>query len=201
MPLTDEKTLNYYEENARRYAARQPRFEDSEALSHFLSLLPKTAQVCDLGCGNGWATAKMIVQGCSVIPIDASEQMAAEAKRMHDIDVIIEDFDDFSYQDVFDGFWSCWVLHHTTVDNFANLLTRVAKSVRPGGVIFFSLKGGSSNRRDEKDRLYAEFNEDALLDIIHRSVPGTILNHRTWQAATADGNTSLRHATFIRKQP
>lgn len=198
MAHADEKTLDFYEQNSLTYSTRKPRPEDEKDLERFMSELPVGAVVCDLGCGNGWAAAKLIENGFSVTAIDGSSGLVKEAKRIYGLDVSLENFDDFSYCDRFDGLWSSWALHHTTRKNFPSLLERISKGVRAGGLMFFSLKGGTSDERDERDRLYAQFSEAELREIIQRSLSSEIIDHRSWEADATDRNVSLRHATLLR---
>ena len=47
------------------------------------SLLPSGARVLDLGCGIGRIAAALVARGCSVLGLDVSPGMVAEARRRH----------------------------------------------------------------------------------------------------------------------
>jgi len=65
-------------------------------------------------------------------------------------------------------------------------------------LIFFSVKGGSTEGRDKNDRLYAYYDWNELLEIIGTAVDGDIVKYKSWRVIDADEEGSLRHQVFIR---
>ena len=57
------------------------------------------------------------------------------------------------------------------------LLQRVSEGVRPGGILFFSVKGGGGEKRDTFDRLYSYHEWRDLSDVIGGAVDGQIISH------------------------
>ena len=195
---TDARTLDFYNENARKYAERTPHDADVDALEYFMNELPEGSDVCDLGCGNGWAAAKLIENGFRVKAIDGSAGLAAQAKQIYDLSVEVKKFEDFNYQSTFDGLWACWSLHHTPHLVFQRLLQRVSESVRPGGILFFSVKGGIGENRDTFDRLYSYHDWSDLSAVINRAVDGQIIRHASWSEQCFEGKQTPLHQAFIR---
>lgn len=201
MSGTDFRTLAFYDENASAYSARKPRCEDIKALEFFMDELPNGSSICDLGCGNGWASASLVKNGHLVRAIDGAAGLAVEAKRMYGLDVEVASFDKFTFQNEFDGLWACWSLHHTPREAFPTLLAQVSKAVRSGGLLFFSVKGGPHEGRDKNDRLYAYYEWEELSKIIDSSINGTIIKHTSWTVEGSDGEASIRHQVFVRIAP
>ena len=195
---TDSRTLTYYDQNATIYAARKPHHEDIDALEYFMSEMPKGGDICDLGCGNGWASAKLIENGFQVKAIDGSAGLAAEAKRIYGLTVAVAKFEEFSYRSAFDGLWACWSLHHAPRTVFPELLKRVSESVRPGGLLFISVKGGTGEDRDSFDRFYAYHEWHELSELSGKAVDGQIIRHASWSEKCFEGKETPLHQIFIR---
>ena len=194
----DGKTLAFYEKNAWNYSTRKPRNEDLEALEYFMNEIPSGTNICDLGCGNGWASAKLVENGYTVRAIDGSASMADEAMRMYSLPVEVATFDQFSFKSYFDGLWACWSLHHTPSLLFPQILAQVSQGICPGGFFFFSIKGGTRESRDENDRLYSYYDWDELYEIVRAAVDGEIVNRKSWRVKDSDEEGSMRHQVFIR---
>ena len=195
---SDIRTLDFYDQNSKIYAARQPHREDIEALEYFMSELSEGSDICDLGCGNGWAAAKLIENGFRVKAIDGSAGLATQAKRIHGLKVEVSKFEEFSYRSTFDGLWACWTLHHTSRGVFPKLLQTISESVRPGGILFFSVKGGGGEKRDTFDRLYSYHEWSDLSDVIGEVVNGQIISHASWSEKCFEGYQTPLHQVFIR---
>lgn len=199
-PGADDRTLAFYNGNADAYAARDPHDRDVAALARFIDRLPPNAAVCDLGCGVAWAAAAMQARGLCVTAMDGSIELAQRAKRLHGVDVEVVRFDDFNYQDVFDGVWACWSLHHSPRAQFPDLLQRVAASIRPGGLLFFSVKGGAGEGRDALDRRYAYFSVAELTAVIESRGLGRLLEQDSWIARTFSGEAEEMHQLLLERR-
>lgn len=196
--LSDERTLAYYDQNAARYAERPPHQKDRVALKQFLRLLPRDASVCDLGCGSGWAAAAMAENGLRVHAIDGSAGLAAQAQHKHNVSVDVATFDEFRVRHAYDGIWAGWSLHHVPRGSFPELLHRVSAAVRPGGLFFFSVKGGTAQGRDQLDRFYAYHSWPELQQIIEANVAGTVIAQTSWTDHCFAGVLTQLHHVLIR---
>ena len=194
----DTRTLAFYDSNASAYSERKPRREDTEALGYFMTQMPGESVICDLGCGNGWASAELARNGYQVKAIDGSIGLALEAKRKYGINVDVKNFDELAFDCDFDGLWACWSLHHVSLAAFPATLKRVSQFIRPGGLFFFSIKGGENEDRDQNGRLYARYEWEGLSNIIEDHVNGIIIKNASWTVCESPGHESLRHQVFIR---
>ncbi|MGI9462685.1 MAG: class I SAM-dependent methyltransferase, partial [Aestuariivirgaceae bacterium] len=182
------------------YAERGPDKQDLAHLKRFISELPPQARVCDLGSGNGWASVVLRDAGFDVVPVDGSAGLAAEAKARHGLDVRVMTFEEFSFDNEFDGLWAAWSLHHAKRAAFPDLLARVGTAVRPGGIVFISIKGGSGERRDRLDRFYAYYEMDELLGLIEERIGADVLLRESRDGEGFDGSRTPIHLLMIRKR-
>lgn len=156
--MTDTQTRAFYDAEAAAYAASS---RPSPYLGDFIDELPPSATVLDLGCGAGFDSAALRERGFAVVSVDASVGLAAEAKRLHDIDVRVLDFEQLDYTAAFDGIWASAALHHAEVAALPLIFTRLRSAVKPTGILHASLKGGA-DRRDRFGRFYCAMDETNL---------------------------------------
>lgn len=98
--------------------------------------------VLDAGFGSGRDSLYMSEQkGFSVSSFDASLNMVNALKlKSTNIDVFQDDFLNFDSHEKYDGIWCCASLLHVKPSDFENALTRLVKSLRTGGILYFSIK-------------------------------------------------------------
>lgn len=101
--------------------------------------------IVDLGCGAGQLTAKIAESGASVIGIDRSAEMIAQARANYPaLDFRFGDATDFSVDDPVDAVFSNAVLHW--VRDARAVASCVARALKPGGRFVFEM-GGHGNIR------------------------------------------------------
>jgi trans-aconitate methyltransferase len=107
-------------------------------------LAPQAGErILDLGCGTGHLTAKIAEAGAEVVGIDASSEMAAEARRLYpNIRFEIADARDFAFDQPFDAVFSNAVLHW--VNEPEKAIACVQRTLKPGGR-FVAEFGGRGN--------------------------------------------------------
>jgi trans-aconitate methyltransferase len=76
-------------------------------------LAPQAGErILDLGCGTGHLTARIAGAGASVVGLDSSPEMIAEAKRNYpELEFIVADARDFRFEKPFDAVFSNAMLH------------------------------------------------------------------------------------------
>lgn len=151
--MADEQTLDFYNANAAAYAERRTNGRHSETLGRFLSALPSGAATLDLGCGAGWAAAEMARRGHTVTAVDGSAGMVEEARRRTGLDVKQMRFDELDAVDAFDGVFASFSLLHAPRADAPDLLNRVWRALKPGGVLFVGVKSRPDATGEHRDRL------------------------------------------------
>ena len=148
----DAATLAFYDAEALAYAARW--VEPSDHLAAFLASLPTGARVLELGCGNGRDTAAMIAAGFDVDATDGSPALAAEAAARLGQAVRVMRFDALDANRAYDGVWAEACLLHVPRAGLADVLARIWRSLRPGGVHAATFKARGVEGRDRLGRLF-----------------------------------------------
>tara|TARA_R110000751_G_scaffold24595_15_gene67679 strand:+ start:2825 stop:3487 length:663 start_codon:yes stop_codon:yes gene_type:complete len=159
----DADTLAWYDGNAADYDAWSRPFAGGEdgTLARFLAALPEGARVLDLGCGAGHAAAAMMQAGCTVRAIDASAGLAAQA-RARGVPAEVGRFETLDETAAFDGAWVSFSLLHAPLAAWPEVLGRVARALRPHGLLFLGLKEGEGESRDRLGRRYSYIRETRL---------------------------------------
>ncbi|MCI4663276.1 MAG: class I SAM-dependent methyltransferase [Neomegalonema sp.] len=156
----DARTLDFYNANAPQVAAKQTQTAPHTTVDIFLAALPPGGSVLDLGCGAAWAAAEMAQRGFDVTAVDGAQGMVAEARRLTGLDVRLLRFDELEDIALYDGVFASFSLLHAPREEAPDLLARVRRALKPGGVLFVSVKTsaeGSVERRDRLGRFYADY--------------------------------------------
>jgi len=148
----DPDTLAFYQGNAADYAAWSK--HRHVRLNTFLAALPQGAAILELGCGAGADSAHMIAQGFDVRPTDGSPQMAAQAARKLGRDVETLLFHQLDAEALYDGVWANACLLHVPRDQLGDVLARIWRALKPGGLFYASYKAGEGEGRDKLARYY-----------------------------------------------
>lgn len=149
----DEATLQFYRSNAEAYAKREITSRRAR-LAAFLALLPPRAVILELGCGAGGDTAEMLAAGFDVRATDGSPEMAAVAAARLGRPVETLLFHELDETEAYDGVWANACLLHVPRDQLVDVLARIRRALKPGGVFFASYKEGEGDGRDTLDRYY-----------------------------------------------
>ena len=123
----------------------QQRILKSALQSVTQGLVPATSRILDLGCGTGYTTLELLVQGFAVTGVDLSEEMIAGLReRVTDSDaerLCLEVCDVESFLEtetsMFDAVVISALLHH--LYDYENVVKKIAARLVPGGrlLIFF----------------------------------------------------------------
>ncbi len=114
----------------------------SEWRNRFIKYLPDGGRVLDAGCGSGRDSKAFIMQGYSVVAMDASREMCKRASELLGQEVWQMRFDEMSFDDEFDGVWACASLLHVQVSEMADVLKKIKHGLRPEGIFYASFKYG-----------------------------------------------------------
>ena len=157
----DEATLQFYRGNAEAYAKRT--FTSRQArLMAFLAQLPPGASILELGCGAGGDTAEMLARGFEVRATDGSPEMAVVASKHLGRTVETLLFHDLDEVGAYDGVWANACLLHVPRTELADVLARIWRALKAGGVFYASYKEGDVDGRDTLDRYYNYPSQDWL---------------------------------------
>ena len=142
--MADKESVvrNGYDEIAREYHASRKRFDHMKELKEFAVLLPKNANVLDVGCGAGVPVTKFLIEsGFDVTGIDFSENMLRLAEtnvpkaRFIKKDMTRLDFEDNS----FDGLTAFYSIIHVPREKHFSLLQSFHRILKPEGIMLICM--------------------------------------------------------------
>jgi SAM-dependent methyltransferase len=163
--MSDRETLDVYARKAADYAELTEGAPDPH-LDRFIAALPRGAQVLDLGCGPGMAAGRMAQAGLSATALDPVPEMVALAAARPGVTARQGTAEAVTEDDHYQGIWANFSLLHAPRSEMPSHLARLAKALRPGGLLHIGLKTGTGEKRDSLGRLYTYYEEDELTDLL-----------------------------------
>lgn len=177
-PNATNITLSYYDANARAFADSTRNVEFSAMRERFTSLLVPSAAILDLGCGSGRDTRAFLDAGFSVTATDGSAELCRAASELCGIPVRHELFQDLADVDAYDGVWACSSILHLPKDQLADVLTRIARALKPRGILYTSFKHGDFEGM-RNGRHFTDFTEPTFRDFVATAAP-TLTIEQLW---------------------
>ena len=173
-------TLDYYNRNAQRFTGDTLEVEFSNIQDSFLALLPPGSLILDFGCGSGRDSRYFLQKGYQVEACDGSEEMVKAASQNAGIPVKKMLFSELDEIDRYDGIFACASILHVPSKELPDIITRMKKAVKTGGILYISFKYGTfegiRNGRYFTDRteesLQAILDEVGGLEIIRTGITG-----------------------------
>ena len=155
------KTLDYYDNNAKAFAENTSNIVFSKIQDTFLSELKNGASVLDFGCGSGRDTCYFLKKGYKVTALDGSAELCRIAEEKTGNPVIQMDFNDFDEQDRYDGIWACSSILHLSKQELKQVLVHMEQALHKGGIIYTSFKYGDFEGM-RNGRYFADFTENSF---------------------------------------
>ncbi|WGM39563.1 class I SAM-dependent methyltransferase [Caulobacter sp. NIBR1757] len=182
----DAATLAFYAREAVAYAARRETGGHPH-LDRFIARLGPGAAVLELGCGGGHHAQVMLEAGLRVTPTDGSPELAAQAAALLGRPVKVMSFVQLREEKRYDGVWANACLLHAPADALPDIISRVWRALKPGGVFFASFKAGDGPGRDGLGRYYNFPSHEGLEAIFRNSAPWSELTLETGSGGGYDG--------------
>ncbi|MFN3259702.1 MAG: class I SAM-dependent DNA methyltransferase [Pikeienuella sp.] len=157
----DEETLAFYDREGAAYADWSAPKGEYAWLEKFLSMAPE-GRLLDYGCGGGWAAKRMLDAGRKVEAFDGSAGLAAEASKLTGINVKVMRFEGLDAVARYAGIWASFCLLHAPRAAMEGNLARIARALRPGGLLYLGLKKGEGEARDSLGRFYSYFGREEI---------------------------------------
>lgn len=143
---TDQKTIDWYDDNAERYAEHVKDGQNSPYHAHYekpaiYSLLPDLhgKAVLSMGCGSGEDSSYLKKQGAEKsVGIDISKGLIEIAKKEHlECEFVVGDIEKLPFNDAeFDVVFSSFTLHY--LSTYQKAFNEAYRVLKPGGTMVFS---------------------------------------------------------------
>ena len=158
-------TLDFYNENAKKYFDTTVAADMSKQYEMFLKYVHENGKILDFGCGSGRDSLNFKKLGYNVSAIDGSEELCKLAREYAGIDVKCMDFLDYEAKEKYDGIWACASLLHLKRLELINVLNELRKSLVQDGCLFVSLKNGDGEEITPDGKYYLYLPKKEFLDL------------------------------------
>jgi SAM-dependent methyltransferase len=157
----ETRTLAYYDQHADEFLKSTVNVDMNGLYEPFLAGIPAQGRILDAGCGSGRDTDAFLKMGYSVVSIDAAPKMVEATTNLTGQSALLMRFDELAFENEFDGVWACASLLHVPRIELPRILSRLARALRSGGVLFVSFKYGDVEHL-RGDRFFNDMNEDLV---------------------------------------
>ena len=174
------KTLNYYAQNAERYAEDTVGVEFSDVQERFLAHLAQGAAILDFGCGSGRDSKAFLDRGYHVTAVDGSPELCAIASVYTGIPVRQMLFQELDEHETYDGIWACASILHVQTTELPDVFRRMIMALKPNGFVYTSFKYGTFEG-ERNGRWFCDFTEGTFEEFL-RQFPELSINDQ-WISA------------------
>lgn len=160
-----DTTLEYYNQNAYKYADGTINVDFEKVQNKFISYIPKDGAILDFGCGSGRDTRYFISKGYDVDAMDGSEELCRIASDNTGIIARHMLFSELDEHERYDGIWACSSVLHLSKSELKKVFGKMIRATKPGGYIYMSFKYGEfEGYRD--GRYFTDFMEESFDEFI-----------------------------------
>lgn len=161
-------SVDYYNQNAAAYFRDTVDADVAPLRARFLAHIPEGGAVLDAGCGSGRDARAFAAAGYHVTAFDASGEMVRLARDHTGLPVQHLTFDEVAWTAQFDGIWASASLLHVARVRLPATVARLGRALRPGGVLYLSLKYGGGERTVD-GRTFTDMTEESLEPLLARA--------------------------------
>ncbi|RKJ46081.1 class I SAM-dependent methyltransferase [bacterium 1XD8-76] len=163
--MNEPQTINYYNQNAARFAAETAHVNFESTQRRFTEKLHENAVILDFGCGSGRDTKYFISQGYQVGAVDGSIELCRVASEYTGVKVKNMLFHELAEVEKYDGIWACSSILHLSLHELADVMRKMITALKDGGIIYTSFKYG--NYAGERNgRYFTDMTEEAFADFL-----------------------------------
>ncbi|SMC55053.1 Methyltransferase domain-containing protein [Desulfocicer vacuolatum DSM 3385] len=185
--------MDYYHKEFQSYFNATVHVDPAPFLLPVITHLPVGGEVWDVGCGSGRDLLWLKQKGFKAVGLERSQGLASLAAKYSGCRVIQGDFNTFDFSRLaVDAIFLTGALVHVPHRAFLPLLRNIIAGLKPGGVLFLSLKEGHGVRQDEKGRRFYLWQEDDLVPLLQQNFL-KILNSSKDSSLLATGENWLAH--------
>lgn len=187
-----DPTIAHYEAEAEPFFNATVEVDMTPLYAPFLARLTAGAAILDAGCGSGRDARAFRERGYEVTAMEPSSPLARLAEAHCGLAVEVRRFQDIDWCERFDGIWACASLLHVPLAELPDALGRLARALRPGGILYASFKHGHGER-EHGGRRFTDLDEAGLAELLQQ-VP-QLAPLETW--ITADRRADREHERWL----
>lgn len=163
--MKQTQTLNYYNQNAIKFAAETAHVNFESTQRRFVDKLPENAAILDFGCGSGRDTKYFISQGYQVEAIDGSAALCELASQYSGVKVKNMFFHELAEVEKYNGIWACSSILHLPLNELADVMRKMITALKDGGIIYTSFKYGNFEG-ERNGRYFTDMTEETFADFL-----------------------------------
>ncbi len=163
--LEVNKTLSYYNINAKEFTQGTVNVDFSHTQNRFLDKLAQNAYILDFGCGSGRDAKYFLDKGYSVEAIDGSKELCKVASEYTGIEVKNMFFQELDACEKYDAIWACSSILHLSRDELVDVLGKMVDALKENGLIYTSFKYGTYEG-ERNGRYFIDMNEAGIKALI-----------------------------------
>lgn len=156
-------TIEYYNSNAKQYAADTLDANIRVTQDKFCDLIPSHGHILDFGCGSGRDTAYFISRGFIVDAIDGSQSLCEIATVNTGIRVQQMLFTELDESNKYDGIWACSSILHLSSAELYDVFSRMIRAMKSNAYLYTCFKYGVFEGY-RGDRYFTDFDEKSFLE-------------------------------------
>lgn len=160
-------SIDYYNKYANLYFESTVDLDMGEIQEKFMEHLPECGEILDLGCGSGRDSLTFIENGFDITALDGSEELCELASIHIGQDVLMMDFNQLDFHEVFDGIWACASLLHIPSEELEDIFKKVILGLKSGGILYMSFKYGDF-AGFRNGRYFNDFKTKTMKDFINK---------------------------------
>lgn len=185
----------YYENNAKAYAAETFSADMSKQYKIFLPLLKKQARILDLGSGSGRDARYFQNKGYQVTALEPSRNLCAEIGKVFSGEIICSNIQNYQPREPFDGIWACASLIHLPEKEVLSFFKNINLYLNDSGLIYISGKNGITTGKAPDGRYYLEFTGQLIEKILASNK--SLKLERQWYTEDVSGRKGFRWMNVI----
>lgn len=172
----EQKTIEYYNSKAEEFYESTVNADMSDQYYLFEKYLGDGAHILDCGCGSGRDSKHFLENGFKVTAIDGSEELCKKASELTGLEVKHMYFQDLNFDNDFDGVWACASLLHVEKDRLPDVLKKITRALKGGGVLYASFKYGDFSG-ERNGRFFTDL-DDKSFETLIADIPELVLKEK-----------------------
>lgn len=172
--MNQNKTLQYYNNNASSFVEDTVTVDFQGMQNKFIKYIKTGALILDFGCGSGRDIKYFMEQGYWVEAIDGSKELCRIASEYSGIDVKHMCFHELSEHEKYDGIWACSSILHLSYIELKEVIVKIAKAIKNKGIFYTSFKYGRFEG-ERNGRFFTDMTEERLKCLLQETNEFVIL--------------------------
>lgn len=185
----------YYEINAKQYAAATFSADMSEQYRRFLPLLKEGARILDVGSGSGRDACCFQKLGYQVTALEPSKNLCREIRKVFSGEIVCSDIQSYWPRERYDGIWACASFLHLQEEEVLRFFEKLDLYLKDSGIVYLSGKNGIPTGKAADGRYFLEFTERLVEKIL--AVNERVKIEELWYTEDVSGRDGGRWMNVI----